>query len=138
MTEFFNRREDKDKRRILRRDATPAEQRLWAELRDGQVHGLKFRRQYSVGCYVIDFYCPSAKLAIELDGGCHASAEAQAYDAARQAYLETFGIRVLRFPNADVHCRLERVLGRITATATGKPEQPSPYEGEGGEPQRAG
>jgi very-short-patch-repair endonuclease len=85
--------------RVLRADATPAERELWELVRSGRC-GARFRRQQPVGTFIVDFYCASATLVIELDGAGHA--ERQAYDAARTAWLEGKGLTVLRFPNADV------------------------------------
>jgi very-short-patch-repair endonuclease len=82
------------------------------------VGGLKFRRQYSIGVYIVDFYCPACRLAVELDGDSHASAEAQEYDAERTEFLATLNIRVIRFPNAFVHNDLRSVISKIiTASA---------------------
>ncbi len=71
MTEFFNRTSEKSKRQDLRNDATSAEKLLWSKLKGKQLLGVKFRRQYSVGPYILDLYCPSCRLAIELDGESH-------------------------------------------------------------------
>jgi very-short-patch-repair endonuclease len=87
-----------------------AEVLLWVRLKGRQVLGCKFRRQYSVGPYVIDFYCPALKLAIELDGDSHFRAGANAYDAERQVFIESFGIRVLRFLNTDIYENMDGVL----------------------------
>jgi len=73
--------------------------------------GLKFRRQFPVGSYVVDFVCLSHKLVIELDGGQHA--EQLDYDNQRTEYLEHFGFRVLRFWNTDVFCQFEALLEQI-------------------------
>jgi very-short-patch-repair endonuclease len=89
------------------------EVRLWSQLRGKQVHGYKFRRQYGVGPYVIDFYCPALKLAIELDGASHFEVGAPARDQARQRYIESFGIRFLRFTNVEVCRNLDGVLTAI-------------------------
>jgi very-short-patch-repair endonuclease len=116
MTRVFNNTAKKDKRRELRNHMTPAEKRLWLMLRGKQFLGTKWRRQYSVGPYVVDFYCPSSKLAIELDGDSHFGGGAEDRDANRQAYLESFGIRVIRFVNQDVFGNLPRVLEEIAKT----------------------
>lgn len=75
-----------------------------------QLLGKKFRRQYSVGPYCIDFCCVEIKLAVELDGESHFTPEAKVHDAARQRFIESFGIRFLRFTNVDVYDNLEGVL----------------------------
>ena len=89
-------------RNELRNDLTPAEASLWKMIRNSQFEGRKFRRQHSVGNYILDFYCPSEKLAIALDGARHYSGEGAAYDRERCAYLESKGIRLLRFENERV------------------------------------
>jgi very-short-patch-repair endonuclease len=97
--------------RRLRRDTTEAEKRLWRGLRELDLR-VRFRRQHPIGQYVADFACPSAKLAIELDGGQHA-AQADA-DAARTATLVRHGYRVIRFWNGDVMGNLSGVLHAIS------------------------
>ena len=110
MARRINLYSELDKRRELRNSAAEAEVRLWQRLKGSQVAGCKFRRQVGVGVYVLDFYCPARKLAIELDGGSHDGDEAQAYDAERQRYIETLNIRFLRFTNSDIYDNLEDVL----------------------------
>src|SRR5262249_26219551 len=115
MTEYFNRPENKDVRRRLRNDMPSSEVLLWSKLRSRQLLGRKFRRQYSVGPYCINFYCPEIRLAIELDGDSHFTDEAKRYDRERQAWIESFGIRFLRFTNTDVSENLDGVLHVIAA-----------------------
>ena len=100
-------------RKDLRKNLTPAEARLWTMLKNGQLGGVKFRRQHSVGNYIIDFYCASHKLAIELDGHVHAGLAAQDYDDRRTEYLQSHGIRVLRFENEVVFKHAEWLLDVI-------------------------
>ena len=90
------------------------EKHLWTWLRAKQISGYKFRRQYSVGKYVIDFYCPEAKLAIEVDGDSHFIDQHSQYDIVRQKFVESKGIHFLRFTNTDVIENLEGVFIRIT------------------------
>ena len=97
----------------LRSNLTPAEARLWSILKDSRLDGRKFRRQHSVGQYILDFYCASEKLAIELDGARHFSAGGAGYDRERRMFLECFGINVIRFENKIVFDDEELVLGRI-------------------------
>ena len=118
MARRINLYSELDKRRELRNTATEAEVRLWQRLKGSQVAGCKFRRQVGVGVYVLDFYCPARKLAIELDGGSHDGEEAQAYDAERQRYIETLNIRFLRFTNSDIYDNLEGVLIAIERDLT--------------------
>jgi very-short-patch-repair endonuclease len=133
MTEFFNRSSEKDLRRRLRKELTPAEAELWSRLHRGQLGGHRFRRQYSVGPYCVDFYCVQAKLAIEVDGDSHFTAEAKQSDPERQRYVEAFGIRFLRFTNADVYDNPDGVIEAI-ARALGPDEEPpvSPLRKGGG------
>ena len=96
--------------RTLRRQMSPIEQRLWHALRGAQL-GASFRRQHPIGPYVLDFYCASAGLAVELDGDEHASRTSQ--DAMRTKFLNRRGIRVIRFGNRDVWCNLQGVKEMI-------------------------
>lgn len=100
----------KQRRQELRRAQTDAEKTLWEHIRNRQFYGIRFCRQYSVGLYILDFYCPPLKLAIELDGGQHAQDDNQEYDAARSAYLKTQGINVMRFWNHEILQNIEGVL----------------------------
>jgi very-short-patch-repair endonuclease len=108
----------KERRRELRRNQTEAEKTFWAHVRNGQFHGMKFFRQYSVGPYILDFYCPVKKLAVELDGGQHNQTENMEYDAARSEYLSAHGIEVLRFWNNDVLLDVQSVLTRVEEKLT--------------------
>ncbi|MFA6098650.1 MAG: endonuclease domain-containing protein [Patescibacteria group bacterium] len=103
----------KKRRQTLRNLAPRAEVVLWRYLKDKRLSGYKFRRQYSVGPYVIDFYCPKIKLAIEVDGPTHFNKEARIYDRVRQEYIEQFNIRFLRFMNSDVYNNIEGVIEKI-------------------------
>ncbi|MBE0599211.1 MAG: endonuclease domain-containing protein [Desulfuromonadales bacterium] len=103
----------KQRRRELRRNQTEAERAFWTRVRGSRFHGLKFFRQYSFGPYILDFYCPTRKMAVELDGGHHNQEENRAYDAARSEYLLAQGIEVLRFWNHDVLQETESVLARM-------------------------
>jgi very-short-patch-repair endonuclease len=100
-------------RRVLRRQATPAERRLWQMLRRRQLDGLRFRRQYSIGHHVLDFYCPQHRLAVELDGASHDDPARRDHDAEREAFLRTRGVRVLRFENRLVFEQPEVVAEAI-------------------------
>src|SRR5437868_1109846 len=100
-------------RRELRTRLTPAEALLWTVLRNSRLEGRKFRRQHSIGAFILDFYCPSARFAIELDGAAHDSAAAEQKDAQRDGYLRGLGIRVARYENRHVVSNLEGVLQDI-------------------------
>jgi very-short-patch-repair endonuclease len=100
----------------LRRELTPAECLLWTVLRGRQLGGLRFRCQHPVGPFVLDFYCPAAKLVIEVDGGVHEQQHEQ--DAARTEHLQQYGYRVLRFTNREVFDELDGVIERILLAAS--------------------
>ena len=100
-------------RKELRNALTPTEAFLWTQLKKEQLSGIKFRRQYSVGPYILDFFCPEARLAVELDGAPHFNVIANEPDAKRDRYLEEQGIVVLRFENRQVFEDLDWVLGVI-------------------------
>jgi len=104
-------------RRGLRKNATDAERKLWSILLSRRMAGLKFLRQYSVGPYILDFYCPERRLAIEVDGGQHADVYGQQHDAYRDRYLRELKIRVIRFWNNDALQNIEGVGRRIKEEA---------------------
>ncbi|WP_298435347.1 endonuclease domain-containing protein [Geobacter sp.] len=107
----------KERRRELRRSQTDAEKAFWAKVRSRQFHGLKFFRQYSVGPYILDFYCPAIRLAVELDGSQHDLPENREYDVVRTEYLNSCGIEVLRFWNSDVVHEMDGVLAELEKKA---------------------
>jgi very-short-patch-repair endonuclease len=111
----------------MRKNLTPAELKLWSKLRGDQLLGLRFRRQHRLGSYIADFYCPARNLVIEVDGDSHA--ERQEYDQKRTHWMETCGLRVVRFTNDEVMTNLDSVLEATAAwcsnTANPSP-QPSP------------
>ncbi|BBC23928.1 helicase domain protein [Pseudanabaena sp. ABRG5-3] len=100
------------KAKELRQKQTPAEQMLWQCLRANQLHGAKFRRQHNIGQYIVDFYCHTAKLVIELDGGIHELQKDR--DSDRDTYLKANGLQVLRFQNEEITQNLPQVLQTIT------------------------
>ena len=106
----------KGRRRELRQNLTDAERAFWSVVRNRQFHGLKFYRQYSFGPYILDFYCPEKKLAVELDGGQHNQSDGREYDAIRTSYLNAHGVEVERFWNSDVLGNMEGVLVRLELT----------------------
>jgi very-short-patch-repair endonuclease len=99
--------------RLLRKKATDAERILWRHFSNRNFAGYKFRRQHPLDCYILDFYCPSAKLAIELDGGGHNYRAGQIRDRTRSKFLTSQGIIVLRFWNHQVRQELDSVLRAI-------------------------
>jgi very-short-patch-repair endonuclease len=106
------------RRREVRRNQTEAEKTLWAHLRNKQFYGMKFFRQYSIGPYILDFYCPTMKLAVELDGGQHNLCESKEYEAVRSEYLKAQGVEVLRFWNHEVLLDMESVLSELALKVT--------------------
>ena len=105
--------------RRLRSNMTLAEQVLWDALRGKKLDGLKFRAQHPVGPFILDFWCPSRKLVVELDGDIHQGQED--YDEARTKQLEDYGYCVIRFQNKDVLTDLPSVLERIKEAAKYSP-----------------
>jgi very-short-patch-repair endonuclease len=110
---LHNRKELKETRKMLRHNLTPAEAVLWRAIQQGKLDGRKFRRQHSVGRYVLDFYCPGERLAIELDGAGHYTASGVEHDAERTDYLQGLKITVLRFENKRVLEQLDLVVLEI-------------------------
>ena len=121
MTEIFNKKKYIKKRQYLRNNMTKAEVVLWSKLKGKQLNGLKFRRQCGINNYVVDFYCPELKLAIEIDGDVHAYSSKIVYDKQRQKEIEALGIKVLRYTNTDVRNNIEGVLYDIVATTPSSP-----------------
>ena len=97
-------------RKILRNQATPQEGILWSKLRRSQL-GFKFRRQHGIGRFIVDFYCPKAKLIIEIDGSQHIHQEE--YDSERTDYLSSLGYKVIRFWNNEINTDIEGVMMKI-------------------------
>ena len=99
--------------RLLRRNQTDSEKQLWRALRAGRFAGFKFRRQHQIGDYYLDFYCPTAKLSIELDGFQHGLPDCRQHDAERTQFLNGRGIEELRFWNHQWTKNREGVLLEI-------------------------
>lgn len=99
-----------------RRNQTDAESLLWKQLRNRQIKGYKFRRQYPINNFILDFYCVEKKLAIEVDGSQHI--KRKLYDDRRTQELQKFGIQVLRFWDNDVLKHIDGVLEKILANLT--------------------
>jgi very-short-patch-repair endonuclease len=109
MAEHYNISRLKKRRQVLRKNLSKAEVIMWKHLLNKQMRGYKFRRQYSVDQYVIVFYCPELKLAIEIDGDSHFVPGAEDYDNERQEYIEKYGIHFMRFTNEDVNRNIDGV-----------------------------
>jgi adenine-specific DNA-methyltransferase len=102
-----------DRARNLRRNQTPQESILWYNLRDRRFKKFKFRRQYPIGRYIVDFCCFEKKLIIEVDGGQHNLPNDLKYDAERDKYLASNGYRVCRFWNNEINYQLTAILDKI-------------------------
>lgn len=115
---LHNRKYLKTYRRELRSNLTISEARLWKALKGSQLDGRKFRRQHSIGNYIVDFYCPSEKLVIEVDGGYHNDEAVQESDRIRDLFMNEHSIRVLRISNEAIRYQLDMVLEAIRAEFT--------------------
>ena len=104
---------NKEYRRLLRHDMTPSERMLWKHISDKQLDGWRFRRQHVFGPYVLDFYCPVLKLCIEVDGEIHQRTDVVEKDKERTSFLESNGIKVIRFTNDEIENDISDVLERI-------------------------
>ncbi|AFZ56180.1 endonuclease domain-containing protein [Anabaena cylindrica FACHB-243] len=113
MTKLYNKTSEKQKRQTLRKNIPPAEKIVWAKLRSQQVEGCKFRRQYSIDRFVVDFYSCELKLAIEIDGDSHYQEGIPEYDWERQVFLESKGTKILRFTNQEVYQNVDGVVDKI-------------------------
>ena len=123
---------DKDKILIshLKKNHTDAEDVLWQLLRRKTLQGIKFRRQHKIGRFILDFFSVQCQLAVEVDGSIHA--KRVAYDAARTHWLESLGIKVIRYSNDEVISQPENVCRDIYAAAVERLPFPSRGEGVGG------
>jgi len=101
-----------DRRRELRKNQIPEEEKLWWYLKDKRM-GHKFRRQHSIGGYILDFYCTKKKLIIELDGEVHNTKEAEEYDKVRDKFFRELGFTVLRFKNSEIKDKISEVVKKI-------------------------
>ena len=117
----------RNRARTLRTNQTDAEQRLWKLLRAKRLEGWKFRRQFPIGRYIVDFACSAARLIVEADGGQH---NESAHDVVRDQWLAGEGWNVIRFWNTDILTNEEGVLSAVLASLPPLPN-PSPTRGEG-------
>lgn len=108
----YNKRLQKYSRE-LRNNMTEAEKLLWSKIRRKQLKGYQFYRQKIIGNYIVDFYCPKANLIVELDGGQHYTDKGVKNDRNRDAYLVSFGLRVLRFSDREIFENLKGIMETI-------------------------
>jgi len=111
--QIFNRPSTRPKRKNLRNSQTEPETVLWERLRDRRFMEYKFYRQYGIGEYIADFYCPKQRLVIEIDGGQHHTDDGRKYDDTRQKYMSSVGIKTIRFSNRDILENIDVVLAEI-------------------------
>ncbi len=127
MDQTYNKEILKEKRKILRGNMTEPERKLWQKIRNCQLNGYKFRRQYSIDSFIVDFYCPNKRLAIEIDGDSHYSESGRIKDRERDTVLSGLDIIVLRFTNKEVTENLEGVVEKIANELGENTPSSSPY-----------
>jgi very-short-patch-repair endonuclease len=113
--------------RFLRMNMTDAERRLWKKLESRKFRNLKFRRKHPLKKYILDFYCPEYKVAIDVDDGIHSKTGQVEYDKPRTEYLRESGIREIRFTEEDIILDINETLRKIESFLT----LPSPHSGKG-------
>lgn len=116
MGKLYNRIQDNQKRKALRNEMPKAEVLLWIELKGKKMLNYKFRRQYGFGKFVVDFYCPELRLAIEIDGATHYTDKEIKYDAERESIIANFKVFFLRFTNPEIYTDMSNVLEKIKLT----------------------
>ena len=110
---IFNNEDKKQFRRSLRRNMTDSEKALWFYLRQKKIQQLRFYRQYGIGDYIVDFYCPKINLVIEVDGDTHYTEKGIQHDEQRTLFLNSVGIEIIRFTNHEVKNMINDVLHEI-------------------------
>ena len=113
MSKIHNQKGFEKSRKELRNNSTSSEATLWKSLQRSQLQGRKFRRQHSIQNFIVDFYCASENLIIELDGGIHLDFAQQNYDFERTKILEGLGFKIIRFENKLIFESLPEVLEEI-------------------------
>lgn len=129
-TEIFNRKKQKISRRSLKNQMTKAEIIFWSKIKKRQL-GYKFRRQYGIGKYIVDFYCPELKFIVEIDGDPHFIGSNILKDKIREDYFKKLGLKIARYNNLEIERNLENVLDNFVKKIT--PPKSSPSKGEEGE-----
>jgi len=123
----FNTLQTRKHRKTLRKNQTDAEKMLWSRFRSKQFNGLKFYRQYGIGKYIADFYCPKLKLVIEIDGGQHYDEKGILKDTKRDEYFAFMRVELIRFNNVELLKNIDGVLMELS-----KRTPPSPSLNERG------
>jgi len=106
---YTNKSSTKERRRELRKNQTKVEKELWLKIRNRQL-GVKFRRQYNIDYYIVDFYCHELRLIIELDGYIHGEKANKEKDKKRENYLKNKGYSIIRYRNEQVKYKMESIL----------------------------
>ena len=119
---IFNKNSIKGIRQHLRNNTTYSESRLWTKLRGRQLCGLKFRRQHGIDRYIVDFYCPELRVAIEIDGDSHYDEHGFVVEKQRENLIESLGITLLRFTNIEVNQNINGVLDKIVESGINHPQ----------------
>lgn len=138
MSHIFNLKSQLSFRRLLRHHQTDAETYLWSALRARRFLQVKFRRQYGIGKFIVDFYSPSQRVAVEVDGGHHFLPPQRQYDLMRDAWLGAHGITVLRFSTMDVMTNRDGVLAEISRHLPAARTSPEPLRNKEGRRMAAG
>ena len=119
-----------ERAKAMRENMTPAEKAVWELLRSNKMLGLRFKPQHPIDIFIADFYCHQLKLVIEIDGGIHKSTDQREYDIGREAELDRFGIKVVRFTNEEVGKNIIHVKNEIERICTKRrSELQSPLQG---------
>jgi very-short-patch-repair endonuclease len=129
--QVHNKKSLEEIRRQLRKDSTPAETFMWQQLRGSKLNGLKFKRQHSIGNYIVDFYCASLRLIIEADGSVHNSSDQKEKDKFRDENLKDMGFTILRFPNEEILYNISNVKKEILNVQLNYNSSPLLLQGEG-------
>ena len=124
---YYNRKL-KNTARTLRKNMTDTEVFLWSKIRRKQLKGFQFYRQKTIGNYIVDFYCPAAKLIIELDGSQHYEEEGLRKDKVRDQYLMRLGFQVKRFPSTEVFSNIDGIISEIYDQLPDREIPPAPFE----------
>jgi very-short-patch-repair endonuclease len=126
MTEIFNKANQKEKRRNLRKKQTPEELIFWSHIKSRRLGGFKFRRQYSINKYIADFYCPELQFVVEIDGGQHYEKENMEKDRLRSEYFTDLGLNIKRYTNVDIKNNLSGTLDDLLEYCNNLKPHPNP------------
>ena len=119
-----------ERAKAMRENMTQAEKNVWGLLKSKNILGLRFKPQHPIDIFIADFYCHALKLVIEIDGGIHNSVDQKEYDIGREAELEQWGIKVIRFTNEEVENNITHIQNEIERICTERQsELQSPLQG---------